>query len=95
MINMKLRPTHPGFVQVVDIANDKTSVVLLALDSMPWALDSQQPFPDDYADFVPMGQCPIHGLEPYRSESREVGTGYDICLASVFTCGELDTDTIF
>jgi hypothetical protein len=85
----------PGAVIVTDHVAMHEQRVLLALDSMPWALDQQQPWPDDYADYTPMGTCPTHGLEPHRAESHEVGTGYDICLASVFACGQIDTDTIF
>lgn len=69
---------------------------LMALDSMPFALDPNQPFPDDYGDFVPVGQCPTHGLEPHQADSREVHTGAgDICLASLFMCGEVDAESVF
>lgn len=70
--------------------------ILLAVDSMPYAMDPNQPFPDDYGDFTPVGQCPVHGLEPHRAASRELHTGAgDICLAAVFACGEIDPETVF
>lgn len=68
----------------------------IALDSMPWALDKNQPFPDGYADYCPMGQCPNHGLEPYLAVGREVNTGAgDLCIAMVFLCGKIDPDSVF
>jgi hypothetical protein len=86
----------PGAVTVTDHVACFEQRVLLAVDSMPWALDRDQPFPDDYADFTPLGECPKHGLEPHQAACREVSTGAgDVCLASIFACGDIDLNSIF
>lgn len=70
--------------------------MIIAIDSMPYnSINPQAPFPEDYADYCPLGQCPVHGLEGYRAESRECNTGYDIYLAPIFICGEVDFSDLF
>lgn len=64
------------------------------VDSIPWALNPNQPFPDDYAEFVRLAECPDHGLEAVTN-NREYGTGYDRGIAGEFACGRIVMEDVF
>lgn len=63
-----------------------------AVDEVPYGTGDE---PEGYAPYTPVGQCETHGLEAYRPCGREVRTGYDVCIAMVFICGEIDKDSVF
>ena len=65
------------------------------VESMPYAENHNQPFPDDYADYCPLGNCPEHGLEGYGTQPLHYNTGYDNGVADRFLCGRVDIEQVF
>jgi hypothetical protein len=64
------------------------------LDHMPWALNPNQPFPDDWADYVRLAVCDEHGLEAVTNQ-RQYNTGYDTGIAGEFACGAIVMEDVF
>lgn len=54
----------------------------------------EDPAEPDFAAYVALAQCPVHGLEAVVG-TRNVSTGYDTCAADELACGRLDPESIF